>query len=116
MEIKTITHDFDHVQQFDHEVNKALADGWELTARGTLPATPGQKNSHRLLYAELTKLGPTTAVDPGPRDPFDAVREIYEGCARVPQTECEAGRCPLYDWCKRLPESSDPTDWEVPEK
>lgn len=114
MRIKTITEDFDHIQKFDQQVNDALANGWELTARGSLPATPGQRNSRRLLYAEMTL--PDPVEETAPREPMDVVREIYEICAGVPQAECQGGSCPLYDWCKNLSKCADPSDWEVPDK
>ena len=120
-EIKTIVHGIESANRFDKEVNTALKDGWQLGARGALPGTPGKKDSHRLLYAELFRNKPDglpleMTAPVLHRDPMDAVREIYEGCSRVPQTECSEGRCPLYDWCKSLPNCADPSEWEVPAK
>lgn len=59
MEIKTITYRLNCVEGFDHEVNKAIADGWTLVKREVLqpPAQPneGKTYFHVMLYAELEK-------------------------------------------------------------
>lgn len=116
MKIKTITEELPFSNRFDDKVNEAMDDGWHLVRRDVIPAGPNQ-NSHRLLYAELAQLDPAPGVpEPQPADPFDAVRAVQAACLNVPQTECNEGRCPLYGWCQKLPECSDPTDWTIPEK
>lgn len=110
MKIKTITGRLNYPTDFDQEVNEAQEEGWRLVKREVLPGTPGKSDSPRLLYAELVQLDP----EPEPQDPFDAVRAIRSACLNVPQSECNAGRCPLYSWCVGLAEAHDPTDWEIP--
>jgi hypothetical protein len=59
IQIKTITYRIDNAEEFDTEVNQAIAKGWELTERKVLQpqAQPhcGSIYSHRMLYAELEK-------------------------------------------------------------
>lgn len=47
-QIKTIHLRIDESQKFDEEVNKALAEGWQLTKRDFVP-------NYCILYAELEK-------------------------------------------------------------
>ena len=111
MKIKTISRNFDHVSEFDTEVNKALEEGWELVKRAVIQATT-EKYPRRLLYAELIQLDP----EPGPEqiEPWEALRQVKEFCASVPPHTCQTG-CPLYNWCEQLGEGGDPTDWKLPE-
>lgn len=54
LEIKTITHT--EAETFDTEVNKALAEGWELVRRDVLPPYEGATGIRsRCLYAELER-------------------------------------------------------------
>lgn len=113
MKIKTITEELAFAGVFDSRVNENLAKGWHLVRRDIIPAGPNP-NSHRLLYAELVQLDPVP--EPQPVDHFEALRAIKAACLNVPQTECNAGRCPLYSWCRDMSEYTDPTDWDLPEK
>lgn len=112
MKIKTITRNFDWSEEFDQEVNKALAEGWHLMKREVLPGVAGVSASRRLLHAELVQMDP---VEPDPDeaafcDPFDALRAVQEFCRSVEK----CGVCPLYDWCCQLQKGGDPDDWKIP--
>ena len=50
-QIKTIRNRLDKAEQFDEDVNEALADGWYLVKRYTL--NPGTEDRHCMLVAEL---------------------------------------------------------------
>lgn len=58
-QIKTIRYKFYHSEEFDSDVNKALADGWTLTKRLVLQPTaqPHSDSTYfnNMLYAELEK-------------------------------------------------------------
>ena len=51
--VKTITYRLDYDTFFDKEVNKALAEGWYLVRRYTLPAQT--ENMYSMLVAELQR-------------------------------------------------------------
>lgn len=59
MKIKTITKQLGNANDFDNEVNAALADGWVLTKRDVLQPqsqpNDGCHYIHTMLYAELEK-------------------------------------------------------------
>ena len=63
MKIKTIRWRLDAAEQFDEEVNAALAEGWHLTKREVLDGRQLSTDAylHRMLYAELVKLDPMEA-------------------------------------------------------
>lgn len=115
MKIKTIARNFDWLEEFDQEVNKALDEGWHLMKREVLPGVAGVSSSRRLLYAELVQMEP---VDPDELDevafcdPFDALRAVQDLCRSVDK----CGTCPLYDWCCQLRKGGDPDDWKIPGK
>lgn len=57
-QIKTITYPLNRAEEFDNEVNAALADGWELTKRAVLGPSPTQDKTiivYAVCYAELEK-------------------------------------------------------------
>lgn len=54
LEIKTIWGELVRSNQFDAEVNEALADGWELVRREVLPRRV--EHSDTLIYAELERI------------------------------------------------------------
>lgn len=119
MKIKTIVKNTDNVQQFDDEVNAALAEGWRLVKREVLPDMNYNATNwaRRALYAELVQLDPVPEVaEPQPADPFDAVRAVRSFCLSVPAEVCQRGQCPLYAWCCQQEKCEDPAEWEVPEK
>lgn len=51
--VKTITDRLDYAAFFDKEVNKALAEGWYLVRRYTLPAQT--EDMYSMLVAELQR-------------------------------------------------------------
>lgn len=52
-QIKTVVYNIDHAEDFDKDVNEALADGWALIHREMrTQRIPDRKT---LLYAELEK-------------------------------------------------------------
>lgn len=53
LQIMTIRRQLDYAEYFDEDVNKALADGWHLVKRYTLPAYA--ENKHIMLIAELQR-------------------------------------------------------------
>ena len=57
MQIKTIKNRFDNAEQFDKDVNAALAAGWKLTKREVIiPQAQSESTTiHTMLYAELEK-------------------------------------------------------------
>lgn len=56
LQIKTIKDRLDNAEDFDKEVNTALAEGWTLTKREVLPpADLGDRFIHTMLYAELER-------------------------------------------------------------
>ena len=112
MKIKTITRNFEWVDEFDQLVNEALAEGWHLTKREVIPGVAGVNHSRRLLYAELVQLDPEPAPEAQPLDPIEALHTVREFCIGV--DKCI--NCPLVDWCSELRKGGDPTDWEIPEK
>ena len=115
MKIKTIRWRLDQAEQFDGELNKALADGYQLVKRAIIPGfrLDGGGYLHNMLYAELVL--PDPPAEPAPPDPFEALHIVKEFCRSVPLHTC-ANACPLYDWCEQLREGGDPTDWRIPEK
>lgn len=66
IEIKTIWKGIDFSNQFDDEVNKALAEGWELVRRDALP----KRSDHgcTILYAELERVIETEGEEEEPED------------------------------------------------
>ena len=52
-QVKTIRACLDNAEAFDAEVNQALADGWYLVRRYTLPSYHGE--AHTALVAELQR-------------------------------------------------------------
>lgn len=113
MKIKTITRNFDWVDEFDTLVNTALEEGWHLMKREVLPGVAGVTSSRRLLYAELVQMDPVepeTKPEAEPLGPVEALRVVRKFC----DTVVKCGTCPLYDWCCRLRKGGDPTDWELP--
>lgn len=52
LQIKTIVQKASEPEDFDREVNAALAEGWGLVRRDVLPET---LNGHRCFYAELER-------------------------------------------------------------
>lgn len=56
LEIKTIAHPATEREEFDAEVNKALAEGWELVRRDIIPPYEGSTYAwERMFYAELER-------------------------------------------------------------
>lgn len=53
LEIKTVKNWLDSSDDFDKEVNAALAEGWELTRRDII--IPQTANKYTMLYAELER-------------------------------------------------------------
>ena len=53
LEIKTVINRLDNATDFDDEVNKALAEGWELVRRDVLQSHT--ENKYSMLYAELER-------------------------------------------------------------
>lgn len=67
MQIKTIKNRLDNTENFDSEVNKALAEGWILGKRMVLtPTQPitGSTYFHTMLYVELYKPDPEEILEP----------------------------------------------------
>lgn len=67
MQIKTIKDRLDNNENFDGEVNKALAEGWILGKRMVLtPTQPitGSTYFHIMLYAELYRSDPEEILEP----------------------------------------------------
>lgn len=55
-QIKTIMRNASAAEEFDAEVNKAIAEGWTLVKREVLRSYDGEANSFiRMLYAELER-------------------------------------------------------------
>ena len=52
-QVKTVSIRLDNSEEFDTRVNEALADGWYLVKRYTLPAYT--ENRHIMLVAELQR-------------------------------------------------------------
>lgn len=56
LEIKTIAHPATEREEFDAEVNEALAEGWELVRRDIIPPYEGLTRFwERAFYAELER-------------------------------------------------------------
>lgn len=108
MEIKTICKRMDLRRDFDEEVNKALADGWQLEVRGVLPGARLSDNIHdeRMLYAELVK--PGKAKEPEAPDLMAAARLVQDTCLQF--KGCRS--CPLGDICEHEP----PYKWDLAEE
>lgn len=109
MEIKTIRKRLDNAEEFDREVNAALADGWRLTRRDViLPTQPitGSNYFHTMLYAELVKLDP----------PAEAEEPDLLTAMRIIKAECDSHDscqdCPAQPWCNY----HTPHNWELPEE
>lgn len=120
MKIKTIAKKINTVgvKEFDREVNDALAEGWILGKRGTLPGIDlGSCFFSPSLYAELAMLDPAPEVDePAPLDPLkamDAIEALYVVREFCDSNKCEG--CQLFDFCARhLPNNEGPADWKLP--
>ena len=57
LEIKTIAERVENLEDFDKQVNEALAEGWELVRREVLPPYEGAIHWWpRALYAELERI------------------------------------------------------------
>lgn len=56
-QIKTIKNRLDNAEDFDNDVNAALAEGWTLTRREVIRpnAHPVGETSFTMLYAELER-------------------------------------------------------------
>lgn len=118
MKIKTIRNRLDNAQDFDQELNTALADGYQLVRRDVIPGfrLDGGNYLHNMLYAELVQLDPEPDPEAQPLDPMDAVYAIKATCDAMPLKDCQGGRCPLYVWCCQLEGGRDPSDWDLPKK
>lgn len=114
MKIKTICYRLDKANDFDDEVNRVLAEGWQLVKRTVLPgkALTADTYNNRMLYAELVKLDPP--AEPETPDPMDLLRQVREACLRVPSNGCNPEGCPMFNWCEQLRRGGDPTDWVLP--
>lgn len=112
MKIKTIRWKLDHAEDFDAELNQALADGYQLVRRDIVPGfrLDGGSFLHNMLYAELVLPDPLPA--PAAIDPFEALHAIKAACLNH---KGPCNDCPITDWCAQLCKGGDPTDWELPE-
>lgn len=128
MKIKTIFKPLDNGfdDDFDTEVNAALAEGWQLVKREVLPGHSYNPTNwaKRILYAELVmpdapeEAAPFDYVEalaqeagkPAPLNPFKALAAIRAFC----EARTCAG-CPLDLWCQaHLANKEGPADWKLP--
>lgn len=109
MEIKTIRWYLRYADGFDEAVNNALAEGWTLTRRDVIVSNDPEVP--HTLYAELVRMQEAKRMTWE-----DAVRVLIDTCAAA--KTCEAGECPMFDWChKALPEkepADEPQEWPDP--
>lgn len=112
MKIKTIRRRLDNAAEFDEDLNKALANGYQLVRRDIIPGfrLDGGGHLHNMLYAELVL--PDPPAEPETPDPIEALHIVKEFCHSVPTKEC-GETCPLSDWCQQLTAGGDPTDWDL---
>ena len=113
MKIKTIRWKLDYAEQFDEELNQALADGYQLVRREIVPGfrLDGGSYLHNMLYAELVL--PDPPAEPETIDPLDLLRQVRAVCLSQSVEDCQASKCPLAAWCEQLREGGDPTDWDL---
>lgn len=105
MKIKTVV---EYVpEKFDQLVNDALEAGYVLGLRNLLPPDGNSRTAH---YAQLVKLD--EPPEPETTNPFEALRQVRAFC----DTHEKCGVCPLYEWCCRLRNGGDPSDWILPEE
>lgn len=104
IEIKTIWKGIDFSNQFDEEVNEALAEGWELVRRDALP-----KRSDcgcTILYAELERVIETEEEDEEPEDDGTAEWVVSRDPAHPYRcNKCQASTStptPVCPECKRV--------------
>jgi hypothetical protein len=107
VKIKTIV--YDQPDDFDALVNEALAEGYMLEYRGTLPGGTMARIGH---YARLVLLDPEPEAEKA--DPMEAVRAVRATCLGTNVADCHTGLCPLAKWCEQLGDGGDPTDWVLP--
>ena len=108
MEIKTIRKQLDYVEDFDKEVNAAMADGWKLTKREVL--VPPTDDKHIMVYAELEKPDEKTA-----EELLEAAKEGVLVAMGVLHDICKAhydcSECPVGNICN----GEMPCAWALPE-
>lgn len=115
MEIKTIRKQLDYVEDFDKEVNAALADGWKLTKREVL--VPPTDDKYIMAYAELEKRDEKPAVKVQDGDLLAAARLLHEhcmrhgGCTDCPLEAVSAATCSPSSW--RFPEAAPEDEKEA---
>lgn len=120
MKIKTITKQInvEGLAEFDQEVNAALADGWIVGKREVLPGVDlgGGAYFAPCYHAELVLPDPTPEPDPAAMcDPLDLLRQLKNFCNDMPNTECQAGACPLAPYCDAMAAGRAIDEWELPE-
>ena len=90
LEIKTIAHPTAEREEFDAEVNKALAEGWELVRRDIIPPYEGSTYVwERILYAELEREVETEEEDEDETDDGSAKWVL----SRNPAKPCRCSAC-----------------------
>lgn len=108
MKIKTVV-EYDP-RNFDEQVNTTMAEGYQLEHRGLLPPDRYGNSAH---YAQLVL--PDPPAEPAPFDPGLALHQVQTFCHSVDHDDCGTDRCPLNEWCQRLRDCADPTDWDLSE-
>ena len=98
MKIKTVINQ--SAAEFDKEVNAAIAEGYELTAR--LSTRPEG------FIAELVLQDPHAA--PEIVNPYQALHLIKAICVETP--DCD--HCVVSNWCHKYAGETDPCCWELP--
>ena len=98
LQIKTIVTRINNAEDFDAEVNAAIAEGWHLTKREALQPLSQPSNSDHVvytaLYAELVK---------------DEITEDERGCPNCKHS----GTHPSQEPCRNCTEDAD--KWEPAE-
>lgn len=114
MKIKTIKNRLNNAEQFDKELNRALADGYQLIRRDIVPgfSLTGGGCLHNMLYAEMVLPDPAPDPEPVEIDAIQALHIVKDACL-AHSGSCN--ECQMYEWCEQLRTGGDPTDWHLPE-
>lgn len=119
MKIETVCRKItgDGLAEFDEEVNKLLADGWQLVKSEIVPGCNlGSLYFSPCYLAQLVKLDGADMVELE-ADPItwqDAVWVLRETCQEA--KECGPD-CPMFAWCqKNLADNNPPASWDDPEE
>jgi hypothetical protein len=115
MKVKTIETRLTDADDFDREVNAALAEGYQIVRQDIVPGfrLEGGNYVPNRLFAHLVL--PDLVPEPEQGDPLEALRTIRDFCGGMGLEKCLTPKCPLSPWCHIYTQDGiSPMDWRIP--